>query len=113
MDGGVIGHTLNTMVCIEVLMHGDLENGSPSLSMKIKQSSVIQIMTVIEKNLPARDNAICKEERPESEPSIAVLGNNFVLVADPVFIPTVDSSRVMNTKNVNVFYFETCTLELF
>ena len=34
MDGGVIGHTLNTMECIEVLMHGDLENRSSSLSMK-------------------------------------------------------------------------------
>ena len=37
MNGGVIGHTLNTMVCIEVLMHGDLKNGSSSLSMKMKQ----------------------------------------------------------------------------
>ena len=61
MDGGVIGHTLNTMECIEVLMHGDLENRSSSLSMKMK--------TVIShsnydtyRNLPARDNAICKEE---------------------------------------------------
>ena len=61
MDGGVIGHTLNTMVCIEVLMHGNLEKGSSSLSMKMKQSSAIQIMDTY-RNLPARDNAICKEE---------------------------------------------------
>lgn len=48
MDGGVIGHTLNTMECIEVLMHGDLENSSSSLSMKFKQSSAIQIITPTE-----------------------------------------------------------------
>jgi hypothetical protein len=48
VDGGVIGHTLNTMECIEVLMHGDLENGSSSLSMEMKQSSAIQIMTPTE-----------------------------------------------------------------
>jgi hypothetical protein len=51
MDGSVIGHTLNTMVCIEVLMHGDLEYGSSSLSMQIKQSSAIHSMTRIEKKL--------------------------------------------------------------
>jgi hypothetical protein len=51
MDGGVIGHTLNTMVCIEVLMHCDLENGSSSLPMKMERSSAILIMTHGEKKL--------------------------------------------------------------
>jgi hypothetical protein len=60
MDGGVIGHTLNTMECIEVLMHGDLENSSSSLSMKIIVISHSNHDTY--GNLPARDNAICKEE---------------------------------------------------
>lgn len=63
-------------------------------------------------NLPARNNTIGEEEWPDSEPSITILGNNTVLVADPVFIPTVDGSRVMDTKNVNVLDFETSTLEL-
>jgi hypothetical protein len=36
MDGSVVGYTLNTMECIEVLVHGDLENGSSSLPVKMK-----------------------------------------------------------------------------
>ena len=56
----MIGYTFDTMECIEVLVHGDLENGSSSLSVKTERSFTIQIMTL--ENLPARDNAICKEE---------------------------------------------------
>ena len=60
MDGGVVGHTLNTMECIEVLMHGDLENGSSSLS---ENKTVISHSNHdTNRNLPARDNTICKEE---------------------------------------------------
>ena len=57
----MIGHTLNTMECIEVLMHGDLENGSSSLSMK-NETVINHSNHDIYRNLPARDNAICKEE---------------------------------------------------
>ena len=62
--------------------------------------------------MPARDNAIRKEEWPDSEPSVTVLGNDIVLVTDPVFVPTVDGSRVMDTKNVNILDFEASSLEL-
>lgn len=77
----------------------------------MKQSSAIQSHDTY-RNLPARDDAICKEKWPNSEPSVTVLGNNFVLVANPIFIPTVDGSRVMDTENVDIFDFEASTLEL-
>lgn len=48
MDRGVVRHTLNTMEGIEVLMHGDLENRSASLSVKMKWSLLVQMMTHIE-----------------------------------------------------------------
>ena len=56
----MIVHTLNAMECIEILVHRDLENGSSSLSVKMKWLLIIRMMTRID--LPARDNAVCKEE---------------------------------------------------
>ena len=76
----------------------------------MKQSSTIHI--IYKKNLPASDNTICKEECPDSKPSVTVLGNDIVLVAIPVLIPMVNSSRVMDNENVDVFDFEARTLKL-
>lgn len=83
---------------------------APPCLCKWKWLLIIRMMT--RRDLPARDNAVCKEEWPDSEPSVTVLGNNAVLVADPIFIPAVDGSRVMDTENINIFDFETSTLQL-
>ena len=92
-------------------MHRDLEYRSPSLSAKF-EVIITHSNSITWKDLPACDNAVGKEEGPDSEPSVSVLVNNFVLVADPFFIPAVESSRVMDTQNINVLYFETSTLKL-
>jgi len=96
-------------------MHGDLENGT--LVFVYVNESFISYSnhdTRPVKNLPARDNTICKEEWPDSEPlaSVTVPSNDIVLVANPVFISRVDSSRVMDTENVDIFYFEAGTLKV-
>ena len=50
-------------------MHRDLENRSPSLSAKF-EVIITHSNSITCKDLPACDNAVGKEERPDSEPSV-------------------------------------------
>jgi len=63
--------------------------------------------------IPASDGAICKEEDPDPVPPIPILGNDLLLVAHPVLVPSVDCSGIVNTKNVNVLDLKTSTFQLF
>jgi len=62
--------------------------------------------------IPASDGAICEEEDPDPVPPIPILGNDLLLVAHPVLVPAVDCSRVVNTKDINVFDLKTSTFQL-
>jgi hypothetical protein len=42
---------------------------------------------------------------------IPIFLDNFILVRDPVLIPSEDSCRIVNTKNVDILYFKSCGLE--
>jgi len=88
----VAGHTSNTVVGVQVLVQRELEHGSTSLS--------------------ASDRTVSQEEDPDPVPAITILGNNALLVADPVLVPSVDSRRVVNAQNVDVLDLEACALQL-
>ena len=49
---------------------------------------------------------------PDPEPPFAVLLSHLILVTDPILVPPEDGSRVVDTKDVNILYFETSCLEL-
>ena len=61
---------------------------------------------------PASDRAVSQEEDPNPVPAITILGDDTLLVADPVLVPSVDSRRVVNTQNVDVLDLEAGTLQL-
>ena len=61
---------------------------------------------------PASDRAVSQEEDPNPVPAITILGDDTLLVADPVLIPSIDSRRVVNTQNVDVLDLEARTLQL-
>lgn len=92
MDRGVILDTFNPVICVQVLVEGDLEYGSTPLT--------------------ADDGAVGKEEDPDSVPLLAVGFDYILLVFDPVLIPPVDSSGVVNAEDINVFDFKTCPFQL-
>lgn len=46
-----------------------------------------------------------------SEPSVAVLGDNLVLVGKPVSVPSPESRRIMNPDRVNHLYFPSGALK--
>jgi len=47
--------------------------------------------------LAGDDGAVSKEELPDAEPALAVLGHNFVLIRHPVAVPVPDGGRVVYT----------------
>jgi len=88
----MVGDTLNPGICIEVLVQSKLENGRSSI--------------------PGNNNRVGQEEDPDTVPPVAVFLDNLVLVADPVLIPSVDGSRVVNSKNINVLDLESSSFDL-
>lgn len=62
--------------------------------------------------LPRRDDGISQEEGPDPVPPLAILGNTFVLVAQPVLVPSVKSSRIVYSKDVDGFDLKVGVLEL-
>lgn len=92
MDRSVAGHTSDTVVGVQVLVQRELEHGSTSLS--------------------ASDGAVSQEEHPDPVPAITILGNDVLLVADPVQVPSVDSRRVVDAQNVDVLDLKACALQL-
>jgi len=61
---------------------------------------------------PGNDRRHGQEVDPDSVPPIAVLLGNLVLVANPVLVPAVDSCRVVDTKNINIFDLKSSRLDL-
>ena len=46
-----------------------------------------------------------------SEPSVAILGNDLLLVAHPVSVPSPEGSGVVNTNGINVLDLKTSALK--
>ena len=61
---------------------------------------------------PGNDRRHGQEIDPDSVPSVTVLLDNLVLIADPILVPTVDGCRVVDTKNVDILNFKSSRLEL-
>ena len=61
---------------------------------------------------PGDDSGRGQEINPDSVPPLAVLLDDLVLVANPVFVPTVDGGRVVNTEDINVFNLKSGRLDL-
>lgn len=116
VDRSVVGHTLNTMESVQVLVHGDLEHRSTSLSEKKKKkvckSSTRKQKDMKKSHIPADNGAVRQEEDPDSVPSVTVNRGHLVLVADPVLVPSVNGGRVVDTEDVNVLDFKASTFEL-
>lgn len=63
-------------------------------------------------DVPRCDYRVGQEEDPNSVPPLTVLGDNLVLVANPVQVPPVQSSRVVDSENIDTPDLEVGVLEL-
>lgn len=92
MNGKLGLNTIDTVGRVDVLDESDLEASGTAL---------------------AGDNGgVSKEELPDTEPSLAVLGLDLVLVGHPVAVPSPESGGVVNTNSINVLDLETSSLKL-
>jgi hypothetical protein len=91
-DVSVVGNTLDTMVGVQVLMENNLENGGTALTRS--------------------NDGRGQEVRPDTEPAFSIFLDNLILVGEPVLVPTPESSRVVDTKNINVLDFKSDRLDL-
>jgi hypothetical protein len=66
------------------------------------------------KRLPSpRDNGrVSQEVDPNPVPPLAILGNYFLLIGNPVLVPSPNSSGIVDTEHINVFDFKSSTLHL-
>ena len=62
--------------------------------------------------MPRRNSGPCEEESPDPEPPVAIGSSDCVLVREPVQVPTVESSRVMNTEDVHILNLKSSDFEL-
>jgi len=92
MDRGVVLDTIDTVVCVQVLVESDLEDRSTTLT--------------------ANDGAVGKEEDPYSVPLLSVSLDHVLLIADPVLVPSVDSSGVVDTEDINVLNLKASPFKL-
>lgn len=92
MNRGVVLDTIDTVICIQVLVEGNLEDGGTPLT--------------------ANNGAVGKEEDPDSVPLLSIGFDNVLLVADPVQVPPVDGSGVVDTEDIDVLNFKTSPFEL-
>jgi len=62
--------------------------------------------------LSTDNHAIRKEKHPDPIPSFTISFDHTVLVGEPILVPAIDSSRVVNAEDVNVLDFEASTFKL-
>lgn len=88
----MVWHTIDTVICVEIFVEGDLEDGGTSL--------------------PGDDGGPGEEEDPDAVPAVTISLDDLVLVRYPVLVPAPDGCGVVNTENVNVLDFEAIALKL-
>jgi hypothetical protein len=62
--------------------------------------------------LECSHDRVGEEEDPDPVPPLSVLGNDLVLVADPVQVPPMDRGRVVHAKNVDASNLEVGVFKL-
>lgn len=82
---------LNAVVGVQVLVEGNLVNGSTTLS--------------------GDDDGVGKEVLPDLEPSLTILGLDLLGVGHPVAVPVPKGGGVVNTVGINVPDLETSALQ--
>ena len=92
MNRRMVLNTLDTMIRVQVLVQGNLEDRCATLS--------------------TSDSRRSQEVVPGPEPLFTVLGENLVLVAEPVLVPAVESSAVVHTEDVDVLDFKASGFKL-
>ena len=58
------------------------------------------------------NNRPSKEEGPNAEPALAILGNYLFAVGEPVVIPVEDRGRIVDTEDIYVLHFKASCLEV-
>lgn len=96
VEGSMGRNPLDTVEAIEVLVACNLENRRRSLPNQIDNFISLPTLKSLRssktpKGSPRRDDAVSQEEGPNPVPSLAILGNTSVLVAQPVLVPSVKS----------------------
>ena len=86
MDGSVVWHAEDAMISVKVLVQRELENRRAAMA--------------------GNDNRPSKEEGPNAEPALAILGNYLFAVGEPVVIPVEDRGRIVDAKDVYIFHFQ-------
>ncbi len=92
MNVRVVLGALDTRVCVQVLVEDDLEDRGAALT--------------------RGDGRPGEEKLPDAEPPGAVLGDDLVLVAHPVLVPSPERARVVYTKDIKGLDFEAGSLDL-
>lgn len=112
------GDILDSVVRVQVLVQRDLEHRGTSLSRSDDgRSEEVEPDLVDETHddesvsgvrVGAREKERGRQENAYSVPTFTVLGENLVLVHDPVLVPTVKSSRVCYEKPSSLSVFRSC-----
>jgi len=92
VNASVILHTLDTVISVEILVKRDLEDGRPSLTRGDRRRS--------------------EEVLPDTEPPSAVLGDDGILITQPILIPPPERRRVMNTEDINILHLKASGFDL-
>ena len=109
VDGRVVRNPQDTRITIQVLVEGQLEDRSSTVPVRdVRDASCAGGIFL----LPGDDRRHGQEIDPDPVPPVTVLLDDLVLVTDPVLVPAVDSCRVVDTKNIDVFNLKSSRFEL-
>jgi hypothetical protein len=92
MNGSVVWHAEDAMISVKVFVQRELENRRAAMS--------------------GNDNRPSKEEGPNAEPALAILGNYLFAVRKPVVIPVEDRGRIVDAEDVYILHFKASCLEV-
>lgn len=92
MNGSVVWHAEDAMISVKVLVQSELENCRAAMA--------------------GNDNRPSKEEGPNAEPTLAILGNHLFSVGEPVVIPVKDRGRIVDAEDVDILHFKASCLEV-
>lgn len=99
---------LNTTIGIQVLVADDLRELADTSFANSHRTHHVYGSTAISGN----DSRIGQEIFPNFEPPLTVFGDDFILVGNPVPIPTPKSCRVMYTSSVHRFDLKASRLKV-
>ena len=92
MNGSVVWHAEDAMIGVKVFVKRELENRRAAMA--------------------DNDNRPGKEEGPNAEPALAILGNYLFAVGEPVVVPVEDRGRIVDAEDVYILHFKASCLEV-